>query len=170
MKFLYTSVLFILILVVQPVVGQNALILKKNKNGSIKHFRIGSKIYYKTSSDSTYIKAKIQEIKDSSIVFYLPEECEIPFREEKYSDITGIRKITALHSATFIAGSAILMAGAYIIFEANNIADETTIDESPMYYRAAGLVGIGLGLMPFAVKPKEYLIGAEYSIVNGINK
>lgn len=167
MKFFYTSILFLLVMVVQPVIGQDALLLKKNKTGSIKQFRVGSKLFFKTVSDSTYYKAKIQEVKDSTIVFYLMEECELPFREERIEDITGIRKTTALHTATFIVGSAILMAGAYMIFEANNIADETTIDESPMYYRAAGLVGIGLGLMPFAVKPKEYPIGTEYTIVNG---
>jgi hypothetical protein len=144
------------------VLGQKQLQLKDILTGKVKVFKIGDTFRYKSVGDSDYEKVKIQNITESGIVFYLPDEDEVkPIKEVFLSDIESIQKATTLHNITRIIGGVFIFAGAYTMASSASISDDA--GGSTIGYVGLGAGILAVGVIPYLVKPKVYVLGKTHT-------
>lgn len=138
--------------------------VKNTKNGKVRTLKANKSFSFKLSEDDEYKKGKIQSFTDSSLVIFTPEEDDIQLREVNLKEIYAIRKMSCLHKVGYAAGAVLIVGGVGTILEAPSIAGD---DGSDWLVRGAGLVVTAVGLIPYLIKPKEFVQGknAEYKIV-----
>lgn len=154
-----------LILLFAPIVLQaQELQVKNTKNGKVRTLKANQSFSFKLSEDDDYKKGKIQSFTDSSLVIFTPEEDDIQLREVKLKEIYAIRKMSCLHKVGYAAGAVLIVGGVGTILEAPSIAGD---DGSDWLVRGAGVVVAAVGLVPYLIKPKEFVQGknAEFVIV-----
>jgi hypothetical protein len=143
------------------VLGQKHLELKDTVTGKIKIFKIGQTFRYKGVGDSDYEKVKIQNITETGLVFYLPDEDEVkPIKEVFLSDIESIQKATTIHNITRAIGGVFFFAGAYTMASSASIADD---GGSTIGYIGLGAGILAVGLIPYLIKPKVYVLGKTHT-------
>lgn len=145
------------------VYGQQTLELKSIKNGKIKTFAIGKTIKYKGINDIDFEKAKIQNITATTIVLYLPnldEEEGKPIRELTLAEIQAIQKSTTIHSVCKGIGAFLMLGGAYTMASSNALAGE---DGSSGTYLGIGAGMLAVGILPYLIKPKMYILGETHT-------
>lgn len=166
MKTMYTKISsFCLFLLCLTFAAQaQELQVKNTKNGKVRKLKANQTFSFKLSEDDDYKKGKIQSFTDSSIVIFTPEEDDIQLREVKLQEIYAIKKMSCLHKVGYAAGAVLMVGGVGTILEAPSIAGD---DGSDWLVRGVGLVVGAVGLVPYLIKPKEFIQGknAEYSIV-----
>lgn len=166
MKNLYTRISFccLIFLLTSLIVQAQELQVKNTKNGKIRSLKANQSFSFKLSEDDDYKKGKIQSFTDTSIVIFTPEEDDIQLREVKLKEIYAIRKMSCLHKVGYAAGAVLIVGGVGTILEAPSIAGD---DGSDWLVRGAGVVVTAIGLVPYLIKPKEFIQGknAEYAIV-----
>lgn len=141
--------------------AQKTLELTDNKTGKTKTFAIGKKIRYKGVEDTDYEKVKIQNITDSTLVFFLPDEDESsPVREVKLNEIYSFQKATTLHNVSRILGGLFMVAGASTMANSSGYAGE---DGSSGAYIGLGAGMVAVGVIPFLIKPKTYILGDTHT-------
>jgi hypothetical protein len=164
MKKLEIIFAFFLSIASLTVFGQKQLELKDTLTGKVKVFKIGDTFHYKSVSDSDYEKIKIQNITESGIVFYLPDEDEVkPIKEVFLSDIEFIQKATTLHNITRIIGGAFIFAGVYSIASSSALADNSGGSTGGYIGLGAGILAVGV--IPYLIKPKVYALGKTHTAV-----
>ena len=153
-------VLFLASLAVQA----QSLQVKNTKNGKVRMIKTNQSFSFKLSEEDDYKKGKIQSFTDSSLVIFTPEEEDIQLREVKLKEIYAIKKISCLHKIGYAAGAVLIVAGVGTILEAPSIAGE---DGNDWLVRGAGLIVAAVGVVPYLIKPKEFIQGknAEYKII-----
>jgi hypothetical protein len=149
------------------VFGQKVIELKNKETGKTRILKSGSKLQFKTIHDSTYLKAKIVQIKDSVIVFYIPEfEDGLPLMDVKISDLKEIKKPTRFHAITRGAGAVLLPVGTFLLL--NGVLTLTRGDSGTRSQSVSStFIGLGitaLGAAPFIFKPLEYNLSKEWAI------
>ncbi|HXA02379.1 MAG TPA: hypothetical protein VNW99_10350 [Cytophagaceae bacterium] len=164
------NILLILLLLLGSlnlVSGQNYLNIKNTKTGESRVIENDKTIFFKINGDSAYSKGVIQQIKDSSIVLYLPNEDENPLVEYKIAEFASIRKPGKFHSIirvvsapVFVVGGIMVMAGTIgtISPRGSGVGGDTNSEKShegPVLL-AAGAGILGLGLVPYLIKAKTY--------------
>jgi hypothetical protein len=164
------TVYFVLLLLLSSlniVSGQNYLNIKNTKTGATRVIENNKIIFFRLNGDSTYNKAVIQQIKDSSIVLYLPNEDENSLVEYKIGEIAAIRKPGKFHAAVrvlcapvFVAGGIMVMAGTIgtISPRGSGVGGDTNQEKShegPILL-GIGVGTVGLGILPFLIKAKTY--------------
>jgi hypothetical protein len=159
---LFASVFFF-VLLIHGVQAQQ-LNIKNTENGKVRTLKTGQKIFLKFSLGEEFSKAKIQSLTDSSITLVMLDEEEIMLRDVKLKDIYSIKKTSCMHKTAQIAGAIAMVGGAATFFEAPAIAGE---DGSDWLVRGTGVAVLAVGLIPYLIKPKEYVQGsnAEFSVV-----
>jgi len=166
MKTIYTKISFccLFLLFASFVAQAQELQVKNTKNGKIRTLKANQSFSFKISEDDDYKKGKIQSFTDSSLVIFTPDEDDIQLREIKLKEIYAIKKMSCLHKVGYAAGAVLMVGGVGAILEAPGIAGE---DGSDWLVRGAGLVVAAVGLVPYLIKPKEFVQGknAEYTIV-----
>jgi hypothetical protein len=164
MKKLEIIFAFFLSIASLTVFGQKQLELKDTLTGKVKVFKIGDTFHYKSVGDSDYEKIKIQNITESGIVFYLPDEDEVkPIKEVFLSDIEFIQKATTLHNITRIIGGAFIFAGVYSIASSSALADNSGGSTGGYIGLGAGILAVGV--IPYLIKPKVYVLGKTHTAV-----
>jgi hypothetical protein len=159
-------ILIFLIACFQFANAQNVLKIKsRNSFHQPRTIKNESKIQFKTTSDSAFVKGVIQQITDSSLVIFLPEDENTMVREYKFRDITMLRKPTTLHSIARIVGAPLVIVGG-IVFIGGTMS---TI--SPRDGESNGPVSMGigggaliLGILPYIIKSKTYDLNKEYTL------
>ena len=138
--------------------------VKNTKNGKVRALKANKSFSFKLSDDDDYKKGKIQSFTDSSIVIFTPEEDDIQLREVKLKEIYAIKKMSCLHKVGYAAGAVLIVGGVGTMLEAGSIAGD---DGNDWLIRGVGLVVTAVGLVPYLIKPKEFIQGqnAEYAIV-----
>ncbi|MBC7487212.1 MAG: hypothetical protein H7282_10725 [Cytophagaceae bacterium] len=166
MKTIYTKFSFCCFMLLFTSIALQAqqLQVKNTKNGKVRTLKANQSFSFKLSEDDDYKKGKIQSFTDSSLVIFTPEEEDIQLREVKLREIYAIRKMSCLHKVGYAAGAVLIVGGVGTILEAPSIAGD---DGSDWLVRGAGLVITAVGLVPYLIKPKEFVQGknAEYVIV-----
>lgn len=142
--------------------SQKTLQLTSKSNGKIRSFNIGQTINYRLYPEDDFEKAKIQNITgDSVIVLYLPNEDEgCNLEEVALKDIHSIRKATCFHKTTQAVGAFFILGGAYTMASANSFAGD---DGSSGPYIGLGAGMFVLGVIPYLVKPKTYILGETHT-------
>jgi hypothetical protein len=166
MKTIYIKLSFccLFLLCLTFVAQAQELQIKNTKNGKVRKLKANQTFSFKLSEDDDYKKGKIQSFTDSSIVIFTPEEDDIQLREVKLSEIYAIKKMSCLHKVGYAAGAVLIVGGVGTILEAPSIAGD---DGSDWLVRGAGLVVTAVGLVPYLIKPKEFVQGknAEFTVV-----
>jgi hypothetical protein len=167
MKTIY--ILLLLLGSIRIVSAQNYLNIKNSKTGKVKVIENDKTIFFKITGDSSFNKGIIQQIKDSSIVIYLPDEDENSLVEYRTSEFSAIRKLSKFHSITRIASIPLLMAGGIGLIAgipstlsskktSIGVGGDTiqeTNNQGPILM-AVGAGALGLGLLPYLIKPRTY--------------
>jgi hypothetical protein len=156
----YCLFLFFAVFVVQA----QSLQIKNSKSGKIRTLKANRSFSFKLSEDDDYKKGKIQSFTDSSIVIFMPEEDDIQLREVKLKDLYAVKKMSGLHKVSYAAGTVLMIGGVGTLLEAQNIVDD---DGSAWLVRGVGVIVTAIGLVPYLIKPKEFVQGknAEFKIV-----
>jgi hypothetical protein len=163
MKTIYLILLLILCSL-NLVSGQNYLNIKNTKTGVSRTIENDKTIFFKINGDSAYNKGIIQQIKDSSVVLYLPNEEESSLVEYKISEFAAIRRLGKFHSIMrivnaplFIAGGIELMAGIMGTISPREI-DPVTHEKSHdgPTLMVLGACALGVGILPYLIKAKTY--------------
>jgi hypothetical protein len=138
--------------------------IKNTKNDKVRVIKAKQSFSFKYSEDDDYKKGKIQSFTDSSFVIFTPEEDDLQLREVKLKDIYAIKKLSCAHKAGYAVGAVLIVGGVGTMLEAPSIAGD---DGSDWLVRGVGLVGFAVGLVPYLIKPTEFVQGknAEYKIV-----
>src|SRR4051812_22596937 len=97
MKTIYI-ILLLFVSLFNPVSGQNYLKIKNTTTGDTRVIENDKTIFFKINGDSSYNKGVIQQIKDSSIVLFLPNEDENSLVEYKIAEFASIRKPGKFHA------------------------------------------------------------------------
>lgn len=160
--------------------AQNIIELKNIQTGKTRVLKAGFKLYFKPKSDSSYIKGKVVQIKDTSIVFYCPDfDEDLPLYDIKLDDIREIKKPTTLHSVSRSVGSVLLPVGGYLFINGilalsrdDQFQGKSTYNEdltkSLTVVGGAFILG---GTIPFLIKPKVYDLKKDWSIsIKKLNK
>jgi hypothetical protein len=149
------------------VSGQNYLHIKNSTTGVERVIGNNKTIFFKINGDSSFNKGVIQQIKDTTIVLYLPNEDENALREYTVAEFAAIRKPGKFHSLVrivsaplFVAGGVGLMAGIIgtISPRSSGLGSDTNQEKShegPIFM-AIGVGALGLGLLPYVIKAKTY--------------
>lgn len=141
--------------------SQKQLELKNINSSKVKVFKIGQTFRYKGVGESDYEKVKIQNITESGLVFYMPDEDEVkPIREVFISDIESIQKATTIHNITRAIGGVFIVAGAYTMASSASLADN---GGSTGGYIGLGAGILAVGIIPYLIKPKTYVIGTTHT-------
>ncbi|MDB5257832.1 MAG: hypothetical protein JWM14_2527 [Chitinophagaceae bacterium] len=163
---MYTKISFccFFLLLTSLAVQAQELQVKNTKNGKVRTLKANQSFSFKLSADDEYKKGKIQSFTDTSLVIFTPEEDDIQLREVKLKEIYAIRKMSCLHKVGYAAGAVLIVGGVGTMLEAPSIAGD---DGSDWLVRGAGLVVTAIGVVPYLIKPKEFVQGvnAEYKIV-----
>ena len=153
--------------------AQNVIELKNSQTGKTRVLKAGSKLYFKSANDSSYIKGKVVQIKDTSIVFYCPDfDEDLPLYDIKLEDIREIKKPTTLHSVSRSVASILLPVGGYLFINGilalsrdNQFQGKSTYNEdltkSLTVMGGAFILG---GTIPFLIKPKVYDLKKDWSL------
>lgn len=153
--------------------SQNVLELKNSSTGKVRHLKAGAKLYFKSTNDSDFVKGKIVQIKDTSVVIYCPDYNEdLPLTDLRLDELQSIKKPTTLHAISRSIGSVLLPVGGYLFINGiltlsrdNDFQGRATYDEdltkSLTIMGGAFVVG---GTIPFLIKPKVYNLKGEYTI------
>lgn len=138
--------------------------VKNTKNGKVRTLKANQSFSFKLSDDDDYKKGKIQSFTDSSIVIFTPEEDDIQLREVKLKEVYAIKKMSCLHKVGYAAGAVLIVGGVGTMLEGGSIAGD---DGNEWLVRGVGLVVTAVGLVPYLIKPKEFVQGknAEFAIV-----
>lgn len=161
MKKLHLFFALILSIASLSAFGQKQLELKDTTSGKLKVFKIGQTIRYKGLEDTDFEKVKIQNITATTIVFYLPDEDESsPVREVPLSEIKSIQKATTIHNVTRVIGGFLMVGGAYTMASSGALAGD---DGSSGAYIGLGAGMLAVGVIPYLIKPKTYLIGETHT-------
>jgi hypothetical protein len=167
MKTIY--ILLLLLGSMQIVSAQNYLNIKNSKTGKVKVIENDKTIFFKITGDSSFNKGIIQQIKDSSVVIYLPDEDENSLVEYRISEFSAIRKLGKFHSITRIVSIPLLMVGGIGLIAgipstlsskktSVGLGGDTiqeTNNQGPILM-AVGGGALALGLLPYLIKPKTY--------------
>ncbi|HSZ71131.1 MAG TPA: hypothetical protein VK750_00545 [Cytophagaceae bacterium] len=137
--------------------------IKNTTNGKNRSIKVNQGLFFKLSEDGEYIKGKIKSMTDSSLVLFTPEEDDIELREVNLKDIYAIKKLSCTHKAGYVLGAVLIVGGAGTIAEAGSIAGD---DGNDWLVRGIGAIGLAAGLVPYLIKPTEFVQGknAEYKI------
>jgi hypothetical protein len=147
------------------VFAQNVLLLENSSNGKKREIKSGAKIYFKSTSDSAFVKGKIVQLKDTSVVIFCPDyEAEMSLVDIKLKDITVIKKATTFHSISRSLGSVFLPIGTFLALNGiitlardSEFQGVKTYDEDAAKTRSViGGAFIVAGVIPFIIKPKVY--------------
>ena len=161
MKKLHLFFALILSIASLSAFGQKQLELKDTTSGKVKVFKIGQTIRYKGLEDTDFEKVKIQNITATTIVFYLPDEDESsPVREVPLSEIKSIQKATTIHNVTRVIGGLLMVGGAYTMASSGALAGD---DGSSGAYIGLGAGMIAVGVIPYLIKPKTYVLGETHT-------
>jgi len=161
MKKLHLFFALILSIASLSAFGQKQLELKDTTSGKLKVFKIGQTIRYKGLEDTDFEKVKIQNITATTIVFYLPDEDESsPVREVPLSEIKSIQKATTIHNVTRVIGGLLMVGGAYTMASSGALAGD---DGSSGAYIGLGAGMIAVGVIPYLIKPKTYVLGETHT-------
>lgn len=155
---------FVLLLSIASIsaFAQKQLELKDTITGKVKVFKIGKMIRYKGLEDTDFEKAKIQNITETMIVFYLPDEDEVkPIKEVFLTDIQSIQKATTIHNITRAIGAFLMVGGAYTMASSGALADNS--GGSSGTYLGVGAGMIAVGIIPYLIKPKVYILGKTHT-------
>jgi hypothetical protein len=159
-----TTAIFVLLfnLVCFSAFAQKQLELKDTVSGKVKVFKIGQTIRYKGLEDTDFEKVKIQNITATTIVFYLPDEDETsPVREVPLSEIKSIQKATTIHNISRALGGLLMLGGAYTMASSSAIADNS--GGSTGEYLGIGAGMLAVGIIPYLIKPKVYVLGVTHT-------
>lgn len=142
--------------------GQQQLQLTDKKTGKTKTFKISQNIQYRSIQDAEFEKATIQNITaENIIVLFLPNEDEgNNLLEAPLTSIHSIRKATCFHKTTQAIGALFILGGAYTMASANSLAGE---DGSSGPYIGLGAGIFVLGVLPYLIKPKTYILGETHT-------
>lgn len=161
MKKLHLFFALILSIASLSAFGQKQLELKDTTSGKLKVFKIGQTIRYKGLEDTDFEKVKIQNITATTIVFYLPDEDESsPVREVPLSEIKSIQKATTIHNVTRVIGGLLMVGGAYTMASSGALAGD---DGSAGTYIGLGAGMLAVGVIPYLIKPKTYVLGETHT-------
>lgn len=154
----------LLLLFATIVANAQELQIKNTKNGKVRAIKADRSFSFKVSEEDDYKKGKIQTFTDSTIVIFTPDEDDIQLREVKLKDLYAVKKMSGLHKVGYAAGAVLIVGGVGTMLEAPSIAGD---DGNDWLVRGVGLVVTAAGLVPYLIKPKEYVQGknAEYKIV-----
>jgi len=158
-----TTTIFVLLfnLSCAAAFGQKQLELKDTVSGKVKVFKIGQTIRYKGLEDTDFEKVKIQNITATTIVFYLPDEDESStIREVPLSEIKSIQKATTIHNVTRVIGGFLMVGGAYTMASSGALAGD---DGSSGAYIGLGAGMLVVGVIPYLIKPKVYVLGETHT-------
>lgn len=165
MKTTYTKFSFCCLFLFFLVFAAQAqhLHVKNTKTGKVRALNANQSFSFKLSEDDDYKKGKIQSFTDSSVVIFTPEEDDIQLREVKLKDIYAIKKMSCLHKIGYAAGAVLIVGGVGTMLEGGSIAGD---DGNEWLVRGVGLVVTAVGLIPYLIKPKEFVQGknAEFSL------
>lgn len=160
--------------------AQNVIELKNKQTGKTRILKSGTKLYFKSTSDSSFIKGKIVQIKDTSVVIFCPDyDEEDPLVDLKFNEIVSIKKATKLHSVSRTIGSVMAPAGALLFINGivtlsrdNEFQGKKTYNEEET--KALTILGGGFlvaGAIPYFIKPKVYDLKNVWTIsMKHINK
>ena len=144
------------------VFGQKQLELKDTVSGKVKVFKIGQSVRYKGLEDTDFEKVKIQNITATTIVFYLPDEDESsPVREVPLSEIKSFQKATTIHNITRVIGGLFMLGGAYSMASSAALADNSGNSTGTYIGLGAGMLVVGV--IPYLIKPKTYVLGETHT-------
>jgi hypothetical protein len=161
MKKLHLFFALILSIASLSAFGQKQLELKDTTSGKLKVFKIGQTIRYKGLEDTDFEKVKIQNITATTIVFYLPDEDESStIREVPLSEIKSIQKATTIHNVTRAIGGLLMVGGAYTMASSGALAGD---DGSSGAYIGLGAGMLAVGVIPYLIKPKTYVLGETHT-------
>jgi hypothetical protein len=145
--------------------SQNVLLLENSSNGKKRSIKSGAKFYFKTVNDSVFVKGKIIQLKDTSVVIFCPDyEAENSLLDLNLKDITSIKKATTLHAISRSIGSVLLPVGSFLAINGiitlardSEFQGVKTYDEDEAKSRSViGGALIIAGTIPFIIKPKVY--------------
>lgn len=153
--------------------SQNVLVLENTSNGKKRSIKSGAKFYFKSINDSVFVKGKIIQLKDTSVVIYCPDyEAEYSLQDLNLKDITFIKKATTFHAISRSIGSVLLPVGSFlaingivILARDSEFQGVKTYDEDAAKARA--LIGGALivtGAIPFIIKPKIYDLNKNWKL------
>lgn len=163
MKKLHLFLTLLLSLATLSAFGQKQLELTNTVSGKVKVFTIGKTIRFKGLEDTDFEKGKIQNITATSIVFYLPEEDEgSTIREVPLSELNSIQKATTIHNISRAVGAFLMVGGAYTMASSSALADN---GGSTGAYLGLGAGMVAVGVIPYLIKPKTYLLGQTHTAV-----
>lgn len=160
--------------------GQNVLQLKNTETGKTRILKPGMKLHFKSTQDASFVKGKIVQIKDTSIVIYCPDYSEEdPLVDLPMTELQSIKKATTLHSISRSIGSVLIPVGTYLFINGiltlsrdNQFQGAKTYDED--LTKALTFTGGGFmigGVIPFLIKTKVYDFSKEWTVsVIKINK
>jgi len=161
MKKLHLFFALILSIASLSAFGQKQLELKDTTSGKLKVFKIGQTIRYKGLEDTDFEKVKIQNITATTIVFYLPDEDESStIREVPLSEIKSIQKATTIHNISRVIGGLLMVGGAYTMASSGALAGD---DGSSGAYIGLGAGMLAVGVIPYLIKPKTYVLGETHT-------
>lgn len=165
--------LTVFIFSILSVHSQNVLELTNTKTGKTRIIKSGSKLLFKTIHDSSYVKGKIMQIKDSVMVIYLLDyEDGTPVADIPIKDLKEIKKATSLHAISRSVASVMLPVGAYFLGSGitalarnDSYKGQSTYDKNQA--RAYTYTGAGLviaGAIPFIIKTKVYNFNKDWKV------
>ncbi|MFL5729263.1 MAG: hypothetical protein ACJ75J_07225 [Cytophagaceae bacterium] len=158
-------ILFLLISTIAS--GQNYLNIRNKNTDEVKMIQTKKTFFFKLNGDSSFTKGVIQQIKDSSVVIYLPNEDENALVEYQISDFSAIRKPSKFHSISRIVSAPLLVVGGVALMagtietispKSSGIGGDTVStksNEGPILL-GIGAGAMGLGLLPYLIKAKTY--------------
>ncbi|MBX9851889.1 MAG: hypothetical protein K2X86_09035 [Cytophagaceae bacterium] len=153
--------------------SQNVLELKDAATGKTKILKQGAKLFFKTKNDTNYIKGKIAQIKDTSIVIYCTEyEDEMALMDIRLSDMKAIKKATAFHGTYRTAGKVFMPVGSVLFLRGilGLLRDDSYKgqsyynDDLLKAYTYSGLAITAIGVVPYLIKQKEYYFNGGWSL------
>jgi hypothetical protein len=163
--FLFVSVFFI-----SPSFSQNFLELKNTQTGKTRVLKPGAKLLFKSNRDDDFIKGKIVQIKDTSVVIYCTEyDEELSLMDVNINNFTVIKKPTLFHSIWRTSGSVFTPVGGYLFLNGlfslirDNDQKSYTKDQA-VAYTATGFALTAIGLAPFFIKPKAYDLKKDWTL------
>lgn len=157
LKVLLSTLFFGIVFLAQ---AQN-LVLTDKESGKTRTIKAGQTIHLKTADMENFEKAKIQSFNGQSLVVIFPNEEDGTVMELPLSSITEISKITCLHKTSQAVGAVSLVVGAYLMFGSAGLAG----DDSAAPYVAGGAVLFAAGVVPYLIKPKNYILGTTHTAV-----
>lgn len=160
--------LFLIIGFSAPTFSQNVLVLKNSKTGKTRILKPKAHLHFKTIHDSSFVKARILQIKDSSIVLYIPEfDDAMPMMDILYTELKEIQKPTGFHAFSRGIAAGLLPIGSFLFLDG---ALTWPRDSDPYYKNQSKkltFIGLGiaaLGTLPYLIKPKYYNLKGEWEI------